>query len=80
MVLLTILDLTGQCHYPGRGRPFLGAGVFGLAVAWELLPVNLSVGGLSVCPFGLNSLQLPESPFLPSLVLQRAAPEIQGWL
>lgn len=54
MFLLAILDLTGQYHYLGRGCPLLGAGVF--AEARELLPVNLSLGGLSACPSGLSSL------------------------
>lgn len=64
MFLLAILDLTGQYHYLGRGCPLLGAGVFDLAEARELLPVNLSLGGLSACPSGLSSLQSPFPPFL----------------
>lgn len=79
ILLLAMLDLTGQDHYPGRGHPLREAGVFGLAEARELLPVSLSLGGLSVCPSGLSSFQLPESPFLPFLCFARAAPAIQGW-
>lgn len=62
MFLLAILDLTGQYHYLGRGCPLLGAGIFDLAEARELLPVNLSLSGLSACPSGLSSLQSPFPP------------------
>lgn len=73
MLLLAMLDLTVDQYryrYPGRGgRPFPEQVSFGLAEARELLPVDFSLGGLSVCPSGLSSLQLPENLFPPSFVL-----------